>query len=360
MQTEKTGQTVTVNDDAYARATQSLETAKRNGEKFKATIAEIYRGIFQRADSIPVTGMEFNGIPYNVQVANSVLKKVINDKNISAEKLAVLENIPEIITNAEYVGSGEFDINKVKQERGKIRYDYFETDAVIGGKPYVVSFDVEVHPDVNNYRTHKVTEIELIPKSANRAAPAAAVLNSESVPTATVPQPTAKVNRNSSAGNDSLRTELGEYINEPVPGVKIWGDENSPAIDRAGNDLTTREGAAAAMAQRRAQEQEKLNNAGNYQNTAPEGTALHTLGVKIAGDQGDYFNAGTCSCFISPYFRFSIVFGSKIAYNIPAHKRKSISTIFFRRKIHVYQFQRTGSLCAVPKFQKAHRFGQRS
>lgn len=32
----------------------------------------------------------------------------------------------------------------------------FETPATINGKNYIVAFDVEVHPDTNNYRTHKV------------------------------------------------------------------------------------------------------------------------------------------------------------------------------------------------------------
>ena len=78
--------------------------------------------------------------------------------------LAVLDVLPEVVRNAEYVGSGEYVQHHTKQKL-TVRFDYFETEAEIGGKPYIVSFDVEVFPNQNNYRTHKINKIELSPTS---------------------------------------------------------------------------------------------------------------------------------------------------------------------------------------------------
>ena len=92
----------------------------------------------------------------------SAVGKIISDPNLSAEKISVLDNIEDVVGNANYVGSGEYVSHGSKNKSYVSRYDYFETEVSINGKEYIVSFDVEVHPNVNNYRTHKViNEINL-------------------------------------------------------------------------------------------------------------------------------------------------------------------------------------------------------
>ena len=76
----------------------------------------------------------------------------------------LLEMLPEVVRNAEYVGSGEYVQHHTKQKL-TLRFDYFETETEISGRPYIVSFDVEVFLNQNNYRTHRINNIELSPTS---------------------------------------------------------------------------------------------------------------------------------------------------------------------------------------------------
>ena len=111
---------------------------------------------------IVVNGTRFENGTYTVTVNKSAVGKIISDPNLSAEKISVLDNIEDVVGNANYVGSGEYVSHGSKNKSDVSRYDYFETEVSINGKEYIVSFDVEVHPNVNNYRTHKViNEINL-------------------------------------------------------------------------------------------------------------------------------------------------------------------------------------------------------
>lgn len=111
-----------------------------------------------------VENVQFEDQPYRVTLNTNVIDKVISDPNMSAEKLAVFSEIENIVKNAQYLGSGEYIAHGAKTKPA-IRYDYFEAQATIGGNEYTVSFDVEVYPDRNNYRTHRViNNLELTPK----------------------------------------------------------------------------------------------------------------------------------------------------------------------------------------------------
>lgn len=100
-----------------------------------------------------VPGLTMNGEPYLVTVHKSLLGKVISGK-VDAAKLALLSYVPQIVQNGKYVGSGETGGGKNK--RYIMRYDYFETQLMLGGQPYVAAFDVEVRSDQNRMRTYRV------------------------------------------------------------------------------------------------------------------------------------------------------------------------------------------------------------
>ena len=100
-----------------------------------------------------VTGLTMNGEPYLVTVHKSLLGKVISGK-VDAAKLALLPHIPQIIQNGRYVGSGETGGGKATYYIQ--RYDYFETQLSLDGRPYVAAFDVEVRHDNNRMRTYRV------------------------------------------------------------------------------------------------------------------------------------------------------------------------------------------------------------
>lgn len=156
---------VRVSNDSLTTAQNRIAGARglessMPGLSFKSSLKNAYKGVFKAAKGIPVEGMTFNGKQYQVDIPNSVPGKVISDNNLTAEKLALLDNLSDVVRNGEYVGSGEYVAHGAKT-KNTVRYDYFEAPVEIGGKPYIASFDVEVFPDTNNYRTHKLNEIEL-------------------------------------------------------------------------------------------------------------------------------------------------------------------------------------------------------
>ena len=138
---------------------------------FKTALTRLYQQFFKRSPGVPVNGMTFEGSPYLVEIGNKVPGKVISDPNLSAEKLALLDMLPEIVQNAAYVGSGEY-VPSGNGSRTVIRYDYFETPMEINGKNYIARFDVEVVPGANNYRTHQIVNVNLTTPEASLVGPA--------------------------------------------------------------------------------------------------------------------------------------------------------------------------------------------
>ena len=167
VQTQKSAAPVTVDRGSVQRAANIIEGAQNlanapTGKSFKSALRDAYRSVFQSARGVPVDGLTFEGQPYTVDIPNSVPGKVISDPNLTADKLALLDILPQIIQNGEYVGSGAY-VPHGSKSKNTVRYDYFETPVEINGNPYIVSFDVEVFPNVNNYRTYRLNEIELSP-----------------------------------------------------------------------------------------------------------------------------------------------------------------------------------------------------
>ena len=166
---------VSLNDNSFNDAVARTETAKAvadSGKKsFKRALKDIYTDIFGEARSVRVKNINYNGEAYNVALNKGLVGKVISDPNVSLEKLAVLDNLDTVVAEGRYVGSGKY-IPKGNKIKNTIRFDYFETDININGKPYVAVFDVEVIPGKNNYRTHKViNEINLTSSADGEAGP---------------------------------------------------------------------------------------------------------------------------------------------------------------------------------------------
>lgn len=143
---------------ALDKATSVMNDARsdKNTKSFKGFVKSEYQKIFGEKRQMPVQGVRFNNQPYVVDLNGSLVAKVINDKNISPEKLSVIEALNDVVKKATFVGSGTYIKEGKNKNQNVSRYDYFETDVEIDGKPYVVAFDVEVFRDSNNYRTHKV------------------------------------------------------------------------------------------------------------------------------------------------------------------------------------------------------------
>lgn len=177
---------VQVSSEALTRAQNSIAGARGlesslPGQSFKSTLKNVYKSIFKPAKGVVVEGTYFGGQPYAVDINNNVPGKVISDPNLTAEKLSVLGNLTEIVQNGEYVGSGEYVPHGAKTKK-TVRYDYFETPVEINGKQYIASFDVEVEPNVNNYRTHKLIKMDLNEVSGPDVGPAPTATETHSSP----------------------------------------------------------------------------------------------------------------------------------------------------------------------------------
>lgn len=166
---------VQVSSEALTRAQNSIAGARGlesslPGQSFKSTLKNVYKSIFKPAKGVPVEGAVFQGKPYTVDIGNKVLGKVISDGSLTAEKLSLLSNLPDVVRNGTYVGSGEYTQHSGK-DRPVVRYDYFETPVSIGDESFVAKFDVEVYPFNNNYRTHQVIKMDLTPAEGSLVGP---------------------------------------------------------------------------------------------------------------------------------------------------------------------------------------------
>ena len=186
VQTQKSAASVTVDESSVQAAQNRIDGAQgldgaMPGKGFKATLKDAYKAIFKPTKNVPVSGVTFEGKPYTVDINSNVPGKVISDPNLTAEKLALLDILPQVVENGEYVGSGEY-VQHSSKKKAAIRYDYFETPITINGADYIAKFDVEVLPMANNYRTHQITKIDLTPDGAKHPGPAPGLSRTTSSP----------------------------------------------------------------------------------------------------------------------------------------------------------------------------------
>lgn len=195
-------------DNAVKNISISNVDSKIQGVNQKTLLSKVYETLFgeeKTAFDVPVDGMTFGNKAYNVTVNKNAIGKIISDPNMSPEKLSVIDNLNDIIRKSEYLDSGKYvDYKNTGKKSNAIRYDYFETDVKIGNTDYVVTFDVEVVPGKNNYKTHKIiNEINLTPTSGEMG----------SVPTA---QELSGLSQATNNVADSLSTSNVEQIGKSV------------------------------------------------------------------------------------------------------------------------------------------------
>ena len=185
VQASKNAAAVTVDSGSVETAKNRIEGARGieeglPGQGFKSALKSVYKSVFKPSVGVAVEGVTYEGQPYLVDINSNVPGKVISDPNLSAEKLALLDVLPEVVRNGEYVGSSKY-VQHGKKAKQSIRYDYFETPVVINGKEYIAAFSVDVEPNVNNYRTHRIEKMDLkeAPSLDTGTTPAAAELHSD-------------------------------------------------------------------------------------------------------------------------------------------------------------------------------------
>ena len=175
-----------------------FEAERKSGQglgAFKNLLTKAYEAAFQSVKRVPVSGLSFQGKPYYVDINNGVPSKVISDVNHAPEKLALLEMLPSVVENGEFVGS-------TNGKKKVTRYDHFETPVTIHGKPYIVLFETEVYPGANNYKTHRIVNMELTQQSGEVTGTPPASPESASTPS-------TPIIADSSAGGNTQSAQAG-------------------------------------------------------------------------------------------------------------------------------------------------------
>ncbi len=244
---------VQVSSEALTQAQNSIAGARGlessfPAQSFKSTLKNVYKSIFKPAKGVVVDGASFGGQPYAVDINNNVPGKVISDVNLTAEKLSLLSNLPDVVRNGTYVGSGEYTQHSGRNRPG-VRYDYFETPVQINGTDYIAKFDVEVLPGANNYRTHQVVKMDLTPTEARLAGPSPVPSSAASSPVEgtrplnandSIAQKAENVKNGGTAGFDGLGNADAGTVNTPFDTMQAQSDTfypvNPNSAERVQND----------------------------------------------------------------------------------------------------------------------------
>lgn len=155
---------ITITAEASAAAQQAYSNAvaesSASNTPLRTVLSKLYSK-FKGPKGVAVNGMQFDGRQYTVDVPNSVPAKLASQGQ-TAEAFVLLDNLNEIISSGEYVGSGTALQPDGSGKKQIIRYDYFETPIDMNGEK-IVRWDVEVVPGSNNYKTHRLVNIEIDP-----------------------------------------------------------------------------------------------------------------------------------------------------------------------------------------------------
>ena len=235
--TQKTQNTnrVEVSQESYNNAVSNMQTAGYDssftGKNIRKILTKVYENIFSGGSTskdVVVNGTEFGANPYTVTVNKNAVSKIMSDPNLSAEKISVIDNIENVIGNSNYVGSGNYVAHGSRNNAAKVtRYDYFETPVTINGNNYIVSYDVEVYPDRNNYRTHKVIN-EMSLTEAQDTGPVPAATNHVTTQAGAPTNSVSDLSSNSFTNNIPNSTENVQYNSKKIDGF----NDLDKALDR--------------------------------------------------------------------------------------------------------------------------------
>ena len=208
-----------ITKEQVQQARQIVDAANTQHEtSFKRYLKDAYQKVIGNrfnGTKVRVKGVTFQDAPYDVTLHKNVIGKVVSDPNFSVEKISVLNQLENVVGNAEYVGSGNFD-KTGKRTNNVERYDYFETVVSLpsetGTTDYVVSFDTEIYPYENKFRTYKIKNIDLTPLSEVLAGTApVANGNNAGLSTPIIPNSSQNSNRVFAPGITGIR-ENGKTI----------------------------------------------------------------------------------------------------------------------------------------------------
>lgn len=170
-QVQNTQRETTVIDDAnFAQAQQILSDAQQEAESpsgVRSLVKAAYRALFGERfnqKQVTVDNVQFDGQPYMVTIFKNLINKVVSDPNLSAEKMAVLGQIEQVVEKSNYDSSSGVD-RTTQNKDNVVRYDYLISDASINDTNYELRFVVEVYEKHNKLKTYLLKDMEMTPAS---------------------------------------------------------------------------------------------------------------------------------------------------------------------------------------------------
>lgn len=95
-------------------------------------------------------------------IFKNLINKVVSDPNLSAEKMAVLGQIEQVVKRSDYTESSGVD-RATQRKDEVIRYDYLTSNAAINGTNYNLKLVVEVYEKHNKLKTYLLKDMEMTP-----------------------------------------------------------------------------------------------------------------------------------------------------------------------------------------------------
>ena len=263
---KKTDTNITIPLENVITASEVMKMAEEEAAKgnagYKSNVKKNLKKNFQKlfgGRSVTVNNVEFQNKKYDVTLNSGVIEKLVSTGKESAEKYAVLGSIEEIVKNGEYVGSG-VALNK----NNVIRYDYFETKAKINGERYIVSFDVEVIPGTNKYRTHKIVNKMSLTQQGVESGKKPLAPSNASSSSVNIPQPVQKSNGNNFTENAMPEKQTFE-VQRTEKSKKVQGMAEKAFLTNATKNMgvrqSTRRNTLAPIAHKLAEEIRKTGKA---------------------------------------------------------------------------------------------------
>lgn len=181
---KKTANSIKSSVEISGRTMDDVKYVVKNSPS-KSDLKRELKERFGSPRAVTINGLSFNGEPYKVNLNKKSVGKIVSD-GTKENNIAFLSVVDDALKNADYVGSGAY-VPHGSKTKNTVRFDYFESDVRINGEDYIARIDVEAFPDVNNYKTHNVEKIELIPKSAADVGPQPTAVDLESTLNQSIP-----------------------------------------------------------------------------------------------------------------------------------------------------------------------------
>ncbi len=153
-QTAKNFRRVDISQDAYQDIASTMKKSNTDSsvETFVKNMNEKFFGEVVDTHDIAIDDTKVGNYHYRAELNKNSMEKIINDGPISLEKMSVISDIDNVLSQAEYIGSKR----QSNSNSGVTGYDYFKSQINLNGEDFTVTFEVEVTSDSDSGRKNRV------------------------------------------------------------------------------------------------------------------------------------------------------------------------------------------------------------